>query len=105
MGKFKSKNWWRMVKYFMSGNSNSFIPALSSGNFVISDNMAKVNVINEFFLQQCRVDASSFTLPDEIPHQQSTREHIELTEDTLLDILKSLKVDKACGPDGISPFC
>ena len=53
--------------FIMSGNSNSSIPALSSGNFVISDHMAKANVLNEFFLQQCRVDASSFTVPDEIP--------------------------------------
>ena len=98
-GQFKSKEWWKMVHYFMSGNSNSLIPSIWFNDRVLSDSKSKADIFNEVFLKQCHVGASTFTLPCEIPPQKNVMENIVLDEESINDILKSLNVDKARGPD------
>ena len=103
-GHFKSKKWWKMVKFFMSGNSNASVPSLQTDDDVISDSKSKAEAFNNFFLKHCHVDDSSFTLPSEPSSPQNLFDSITLDEGSILDILKSLNIDKACGPDGISPI-
>ena len=71
----RKKSWWQTVKFFLNKNQSSDIPALYHGNMAITDNEAKAQVLNEYFLSQTVVDDSTFSLPSDslLLHMTSSR--------------------------------
>lgn len=103
-GNKNSKSWWRTVKNILGKGSFRSYPPMKYNNSWITDCKEKADTFNHLFLSNCDVDTSSATLPDcssidEIP----TLESITATEQEVLDLLLSLDVSKATGPDGIGP--
>ncbi|XP_060607428.1 uncharacterized protein LOC132759634, partial [Ruditapes philippinarum] len=100
-----SKDWWKILKSFISPTQTTSIPPLQNQNtqeIVFSENQ-KANLLNEYFLHQTYIDNSDSNVPDLGPQTTSTViNDLLLTASETEDILKSLKVDKASGPDGIS---
>ena len=79
----------------------SDIPALFHENITFTDNDAKAQILNDFFLDQAQVDDSNFTLPANTENQINTLETISVSNNEVFWILKSLDISKANGPDGI----
>ena len=98
-----SKQWWSLLKSFISPNSQSSTPPLEKDGLVYFDDKEKVNILNDFFRDQPLLDDRNVELPDIIPYPVGHNlESTTLSPDEVKCILKSLPVGKATGPDGVS---
>ena len=50
--KLTSKDWWRTLKYFISPNKASGIPSIQVNNSIITDEIEKANLLNNYFRDQ-----------------------------------------------------
>jgi hypothetical protein len=100
-----SKDWWKILKSFINPNSNKSIPPLfdESSNTLITDTKLKANLLNNFFSSQTVIDDTNHMLPA-LPNLQGQPciDNITITPSDVRDILKSLPLGKASGPDGIN---
>ena len=71
-------------------------------NLIITDCKVKVKQFNDYFLVQCRPISNDSTLPDFTPSTHSSLDTITISRNQILDIIKTLNVNKAHGPDDIS---
>ena len=98
------REWWKTLKSLMSSSSSSSIPRLfdfSSDSMVIDEN-EKANILKYYFANQSRIDDSSSTLQEaNYPLTQFSLDTNNVMPSEVLDVLKSLKLGKASGPDGI----
>ena len=69
---------------------------------IISDCKEKVKLFNYYFLDQCKPIINDSTLPIFTQITCSNLDTIAITQQSILDIIKSLNVNKAHGPDNIS---
>ena len=101
--KRSSKEWWRLCKCISFGKSNiDSIPPLLYDDTMFSDDFQKANILNKYF-----TSISNIADADEnvnIYNQPPTHnlENISITSKDVYDIIKSLKVNKASGMDGVS---
>ena len=104
-GKTKDKAWWRTVKQFLGRAKDHTTSSLLWEDKVLSDDKSKAEALNSYFLKQSTVGSVEEARAPEC--EPNTPEHflneIHITEGEVLDILKTLNVSKASGPDGISP--
>lgn len=97
------KTWWRTVKHFLGKNSDSDLPPIDDGETIHYSNREKAEAFNKFFVSNTTLNCSNAVLPNS-PHRVSTRiANITATEQDVFDIIKSININKATGPDGISP--
>ena len=102
-GTLYSKQWWSVLKAFLSQNNSSSIPPLEKDGIVYSDETEKANLLNDFFRDQTLINDKDAVLPDIFPYTIHTPlQSIVLSPDEVKEVLKSLPVGKASGPDGIS---
>ena len=74
----------------------------SSDRFAVDD-YEKANILNSFFSSQSMIDDSLNSLPDD--YQQFVGEKLNsivITPNEVFDVLKTLHIRKASGPDGIN---
>ena len=104
-GTLSPRDWWKTLKSLMSSSPSSSIPPLFdfySDSMVIDEN-EKANVLNSYFANQSSIDDSLSTLPEaNYPQIQSSLDTINIMPFEVLDVLKSLRLGKASGPDGIN---
>ena len=104
-GSLSPRDWWKTLKSMMSSQFSTSVPPLFdiSRDLLVTDEHEKANTLNNYFANQSCIDDSSSRLPDErfqIIHQ--TLDSIHVTPSEVLDVLKTLKIGKASGPDGIN---
>ena len=98
-----SKGWWNCLKSFINPNNSSRIPPLQNGSDVISDEFCKADLLNNFFVEQTRLDESSAPrLPDISYSYPHGLDLITVLPEEVENVLKSLPLGKACGPDCIN---
>ena len=98
----KKTSWWQTVKFFLNKNQTTDIPSLCHENQTVTDNEAKAQLLNEFFVSHATVDDSNFHLPPTHNIHCNLLRTIVASETEVQNILESLDVSKANGPDGIS---
>ena len=99
------KTWWKLVKQIMnsSKSSTTSCPPLVDDDTVITNDKEKANKMNDYFADQSTIDTSETEeLHEEIP-EDATLSNIRITGLEVQRVLLGLKVNSACGPDGISP--
>jgi hypothetical protein len=101
--KYCKKSWWKTVKQLLGYSKDSCIPSLIDKNTVISDNLGKAELLNNFFSSHSNIDTTNASLPNNIDRPDEIINTVLLNENEVCDILKSLDPEKAVGPDGISP--
>ncbi len=69
---------------------------------VITDDLTKANLLNNFFVLQSTFDESKAQLPPNPPHSQYTINQKMITPLDVYTILVELDLSKATGPDQIS---
>ena len=98
-----SNDWLRTLKSFIKPHSASVILPLNKDGTVISSNVDKANVFNDYFISQCQLNDDNTPLLDmNIPNDIPVLENIVPTPDEVKDTLQSLKLGKTSGPDGIN---
>ena len=71
-------------------------------NKIFIDCKEKAKLFNDYFLDQCKPIINDSTLPIFTQITCSNLDTIAITQQSILDIIKSLNVNKAHGPDNIS---
>ena len=102
--RYANKNFLQVIGRFMGKKSKlGKIPPLNKGNnsyaYINSEN---ANVLNDFFSSVSTIDDNEVPLPHFEKRTQSIPSEIKINNSEFIDILKTLKVNKATGPDGIS---
>ena len=78
---FGSKNWWNLVKRLRGSCKSRSIPLpppLQTDDDLICDNLAKCELINDFFNVESNMDYSNSTVPEPIDplYDNQTQLHI-----------------------------
>ncbi|MCG8049110.1 MAG: reverse transcriptase domain-containing protein [Candidatus Thiodiazotropha endolucinida] len=98
-----SKQWWSLLKSFISPTTGSTSPPLEKDGLVFDDDQEKSNLLNDFFRDQTLLNDHDAVLPEMPPYSvENNLSSLVFTPDEVKLILKSLPVGKATGPDGLS---
>ena len=100
-----NKQYWKLINSLMNIDSPDArsIPPLQVNDDLICNDKEKAKIFNDFFCSQSDLDDSNVPVPDITQSQNEGLEHIVITENEVEDILKTLDISKASGPDSISP--
>ena len=97
------KDWWATLKTFITPTFTSNIPPLENNGHIITDEYEKANVFNEYFQSQTILDDLNARLPELPPPSYHTQlNSIVITPLEVESILKTLKLGKASGPNGLN---
>jgi len=96
------KCYWSILKSLFSGKKVPKIPPIFVNNCFVSDFKAKANIFNEYFSNQCNVLENDSTLPENVIHSDANLFSIDLKEDALLKLIRSLDISKSHGHDNLS---
>lgn len=102
-GSLSSKDWWNTLKSFIKDQNSTNIPPIKTDSDILSSNLDKANVLNEYFIKQTNLNDENVPLPDiNIPRNIPVLQTIFLTPEEVEDALQTLKLGKSSGPDGIN---
>ena len=99
----KIKTYWKLTKATLGQNKTQSIPMLIVNGISYTDDAIKASALNEFFVSQSTQVADEF-VPETISvagNGSPEINSIQIRNDQILKIMKSLNVNKACGIDGI----
>ena len=99
-----SKTFWQIIGRFGGkNNSSTNIPPLHTGdNKFAFTNQEKADAMNNYFISVSDIEDANIPLPNFKSRTDFVLSQIRVSESEDKDILNSLKVNKATGPDGIS---
>ena len=70
---------------------------------MVVDEHEKANVLNSYFTKQATINDSAYSLPDDINEINDNSLHsITITPAEVLDVLRTLRLREASGPDDIN---
>lgn len=99
-----SRAWFKTASNFLKYDSGKpTIPTLETENGIIESDQDKAEVLNDFFIQQSTINDTNAALPLFVPPAHDTLNSITITQDEVLKAIKSLDINKASGPDLVSP--
>ena len=96
---------WKTLKSLMCSHSSTSIPTLydTSSDTMIIEEDDKANLLNSYFANQSRIDDSlSFIHEENQEIVSNSLDSINVMQSEVLDVLKTLKLGKASGPNGIN---
>jgi hypothetical protein len=102
------RGFWNIIRYFVKQNdcSNNIPPLirqLSNGETeLFTSDHDKANCLNDYFASISSVNDDNADLPQFSLKTQQNLSRITITEGEIEDVIKSLEINKACGPDLIS---
>jgi hypothetical protein len=98
------KKWWTLVGQTMNNKKSSSFPVMEKDGTLYCTDKEKADLFNETYLESSNLAGDHFDLPGPAPQvDHDTLENIVITEKDVEDVLKSLNVNKAYGPDNVSP--
>ena len=99
-----SKKWWKLAKSFIKKDADrsSCYPPLNVNDELITDDIEKAEAFNSHFIKFSEINDNDVPVPDNSPMVDQTLAELVVTEKDVSDLLKSLDVKKASGPDQIS---
>lgn len=104
----KDRNWWKIIRHCMRTKSSS-IPALrtkkadGTEQFHNSDR-EKADVLNKHFVDTTDVKDANHVFPATYPTTSARLDAFQLQESDTMKAIDEIDVDKAPGPDSISPI-
>jgi hypothetical protein len=98
------KKWWSLVGQTMGTSKKSNYPVMIHDNKICESDKDKAEAFNDTYVKSSTLNDDDFEVPDvqmELDHEPI--EHIRILEKDVDDIIKCLDVNKAYGPDNVSP--
>ena len=96
------KAYWKILNSVLNKCKIPRIPPLIVLDVIITDCKEKVELFNNYFLEQCKPILNTSILPVFSLITNSSLDSIIITENMIIDIIKRINVNKAHGPDDIS---
>ena len=98
-----AKTYWPILKSFYSSKKMPLIPPLLHNNTLIIDFKRKADLFNNFFALQCTTFANNSVIPDIQSYKTNSRlSSLSFENDDILNLIRSLNIQKTYGPDDIS---
>ena len=97
------KQWWKLSKSVLGNKIHPDIPPLIDNNNVISCITEKCDIFNTYFASQCKIlpDLDAPPLPNFSFRTDARLHNISVNEDDVKNVLSSLRLSSASGPDNI----
>ena len=101
-----NRKWWKTVRQVTGDKVCTSIPPLIENGVSLTDPCVKAAIFNQYFTSQCTkpTGAENHPLPPFEYETQARLSDMSFSIPEVKKILKSLDVNKATGPDGISNF-
>ena len=98
------KTWWKLSKQALNiDRTTEPVPLVNYNNTSVESDQEKANVFNEYFIAQTVLNDNNATLPELLDPPYEQLHAINIIPFEICDILRSLNISKASGPDLISP--
>ncbi len=97
-----SKTYWSLINTVLNKAKTPIIPPLLENGLFITDFGEKAQLFNNHFILQCTTIDTGSEIPPEIPGSPTSISDIEIADDQILNIIRSLNPNKAHGWDEIS---
>ena len=97
-----SSDYWKTLKSFINSSNSTAIPPLLHDDTYYSDNVAKANFLNDFFVEQTVIDENNASLPAPIFPEDACLNTVSVTPEEVKSVLQTLKLGKSSGPDNIN---
>ena len=96
------KRYWSLINKILNKAKIPIIPPLIENDIIVLDFTAKVEIFNDYFIQQCTtMDIGSELPPTSVPNT-SLLTDLSISDEKLLNSIRSLNSNKAHGWDHIS---
>ncbi|MCG8113710.1 MAG: reverse transcriptase domain-containing protein [Candidatus Thiodiazotropha taylori] len=99
--KLSGKDWWKLFKKLTGKDKTDPIPSLNYQGEFITDQTEKANIFNVYFQSQSTIEDDNKPIPH-LAQPTNTISSINVQQEEVCSILKSLPTGKACGPDQIN---
>ena len=103
-GSTTGKQFWKFAKSILGKSADCSIPALKIGEDIYTCSKDKAEQFNKYFVDKCNIDDSLSTAPTTLnKYTDSVLSSLVVSEQAVFDVLLSLDITKASGPDKINP--
>ena len=96
------KTYWSLINTLLNKAKIPIIPPLLENGLFITDLTEKAQLFNDYFILQCTTIDTGSDLPRNIPVPTSLINDLNISEEKILNIIRSLNPNKAHGWDEIS---
>ena len=96
------KTYWSLINTLLNKAKIPIIPFLLENGLSITDFTEKAQLFNDYFILQCTTIDTGSDLPQNIPVPTSLISDLNISEEKILNIIRSLNPNKAHGWDEIS---
>ena len=96
------KTYWSLINTLLNKAKIPIIPPLLENGLFITDFTEKAQLFNDYFILQCTTIDTGSGLPRNIPVPTSLISDLNISEEKILNIIRSLNPNKAHGWDEIS---
>ena len=99
------KKWWTMVGQIMNTSKKSNYPVMKDDENIYVTDKEKATAFNKTYLDSSNIDGGEHE-PNQGDHELPNHELLDkiiITETDVADMIKCINVNKAYGPDNVSP--
>ena len=96
------KTYWSLINTVLNKAKIPIIPPLLENGLFITDFSAKAQIFNDYFILQCTTIDTGSEIPRDAPGASSMINDFDISEEKILNIIRSLNPNKAHGWDEIS---
>ena len=97
-----TKSYWTTLNEIISKKKFSNVPPLLENGVSVTNFQTKANIFNNHFVEQCSLISNDSLLPNPVFRCNSSLSSVEITDEKILNIIRSLDPKKAHGRDDIS---
>ena len=96
------KTYWSLINTVLNKAKIPIIPPLLENDLFIIDFTKKAQLFNEYFILQCTTIDTGSQIPQHVPVITTLIDEFTISEENILNIIRSLNINKAHGWDEIS---
>ena len=97
-----SKTYWSLINTVLNKAKVPIIPPLLDNGLFVTDFTEKAQLFNDYFMLQCTTIDTGSAIPEHIPVTSTLINTFAISEEKILQIIRSLNPNKAHGWDEIS---
>ena len=100
--KTSNRTYWSLINTILNKAKIPIIPPLLENGLFVTDFTEKAKIFNDYFILQCSTIETGSELPDDVPIPIARIDDFEISDEKILNIIRSLNPNKAHGWDEIS---